>query len=520
MPQYNDKYNGPLVSVLIPTFNRPGYLRMAIASTLCQNYRNLQVIVVNDGGQDISNIINSFDDERLIFINRKENRGKPFSLNQALEHAEGKYVAYLDDDDIYYPNHIVSLVDALENQTNCQAAYSDLYKVNCQILSDGRRKVLAKELKISRDFDRFFMLIFNHVLHVSLMHRRDLIEKTGPYNEQLKVMIDWDMTRRLTFFTDLYHIYEITGEYYQPIGDCDRISVQQRKDKEEYLKNILTIRTTRPAKPWSKIKDMSIIFATQQLDQLAGNTIKSIWHSTFYPYKLYLPLPESDLFRLKIDMPNVVFVPVNPYCAVNGRIDASLEKCEGEYITIVPNGYPIKSMWMENALYALLNNPVDNEVIELEESTDNLWAAVVKKDVLLRARRSFPDLSVRDSIKASGITLRKADYNEYPLQFDNLLTQARQAQQEGNWHQAAEMFQYIAGQNYNELWMKKLAARAFYKSCDYNRADQLCRQINQTRPTVETLLLEAKIKRENNSYDKAIELLEKVEYILEYVSDI
>ena len=401
MPQYYEKYNGPLVSVLVPTFNRPGYLRNALASVLGQSYRNLQVIVVNDGGRDVSDIVNSFRDERIIFINRKDNWGKPFSLNQALEQSEGKYIAYLDDDDIYYPYHIKSLVDALENQTECQAAYSDLYKVTCRILPDGRRKVLAKEVDISRDFDRFFMLIFNHVLHVSLMHRRDLIDKTGPYNEQLKVLIDWDMTRRLTFFTDFYHIHNITGQYYQPEGDCDRISVQQRKDKDEYLRNIMTIRTTRPAKPWPKIKDMSIIFASQQLDKLAGQTIKSIWQSTFYPYKVYLPLSESDIARLKVDMPNLTFVTVNPVSTPAERIDTSLEKCEGEYVTIVPSGYPVNSMWVENSLYTLINNPVDNEVIELEESTDNLWAAIAKKEVLLYARKSFPDLSVRDSLKAS-----------------------------------------------------------------------------------------------------------------------
>lgn len=520
MPHYDEKNSGPLVNVLIPTFNRPGYLYKAIASALGQIYRNIQIIVVNDGGHNVSDIINSFNDERLIFINRKDNRGKPFSLNQALSRAEGKYIAYLDDDDIYYPNHIGSLVYALENQTDCQAAYSDLYKVICNTLPDGRRKVLAKELNISRDFDRLFMLLFNHVLHVSLMHRRDLIDKTGSYNEQLDVMIDWDMTRRLTFFTDFHHIYEITGEYYQPQGDCDRISVRQRKNRDKYLRNILTIRTTRPAKPWSKIKDMSIIFTTQQFDKLAGDTIKSIWHSTFYPYMMYLPLPESDIARLKTDMPNLTLVPVDPFTSSTGRLDASLERCEGEYITIVPNGYPVKSMWVENSLYALINNPSDNEVIELEESTDNLWAAVTKKDVLLHARKSFPDLPVRDSLIASGARLRKADFKEYPFQFDNLLTEARTAQQEGNWHQAAEIFQFIEKQNYNELWMKKLTARALYKSRDYNRAAELCRQINTTRPTVETLLLEAKILKDKNGFNNAITLLEEAECIINCGSEI
>ncbi|MHC4602909.1 MAG: glycosyltransferase family 2 protein, partial [Planctomycetota bacterium] len=183
---------GPVVSVLIPTFNRPRYLSEALASALRQSYRNLQVIIVNDGGEDVSGIVNSFSDPRIIFINRKENYGKAFSLNEALDRAEGKYIAYLDDDDLYYPNHIETLVDVLENKTNCHVAYSDLYKKYCKVMPDGSRQVLSKVVNVSRDFDRFFMLYFNHVLHVSLMHRRDLIEKTGLYKEQLNILIDWD----------------------------------------------------------------------------------------------------------------------------------------------------------------------------------------------------------------------------------------------------------------------------------------------------------------------------------------
>ena len=233
MTESYEKKHGPVVSVLVPTFNRPQYLPKALASVLQQSYRNLQLIVINDGGEDVRNIVNSFDDPRLIFINRKQNRGKPYSLNEALNRAEGKYVAYLDDDDIYYPNHIETLVNALELQTDCQVAYSDFYKTYCRVTSDGNRQILSKVVDVSRDFDRFFMLLFNHVLHVSLMHHRDLIEKTGPYNEQLNVLIDWDMTRRLVFFSDFHHVCEITGEYSHPEGDSDRISVQRRKNKNE-----------------------------------------------------------------------------------------------------------------------------------------------------------------------------------------------------------------------------------------------------------------------------------------------
>jgi len=510
-----EKKAGPVVSVLVPTFNRPQYLSKALASVLQQSYRNLQLIVINDGGEDVSNIVDSFRDPRLIFINRKENRGKPYSLNEALNRAEGKYVAYLDDDDIYYPNHIETLVNALEFNTDCQVAYSDFYKAYCRIASDGSRQVLSKTVEVSRDFDRFFMLHFNHVLHVCLMHRRDLIEKTGPYNEQLNVLIDWDMTRRLVFFSDFHHVCEITGEYYHPEGESDRISIQRRKDKNEYMRNVLTIRTTRPPKPWPKIRDMSIIFLTNLLDKQAGKTINSIWRYTFFPYKLYLPLSESDINRLNSDMPNLVTVPVNPATSQARHIDAVLERCDSEYIGIVPSGLPIKDMWIENPLYALINNPNSRRGYEPEGSTGELWAGVVTKDDLQFARRSFPNLPVRESLKAAGIVLKHPSFEELPFQFDNFLQQARSAEKDGNWFQAGEIYEYIAENHRNELWMNRLAAKAFFKAGDYARAAQLSQSINRQRPAVDTLLLEAKIKRENKDFNSAIKLLETAEQILE-----
>jgi glycosyltransferase involved in cell wall biosynthesis len=502
-----EKNNGPLVTVVIPTFNRPQYLHEALSSVVYQNYRNLQIIVANDGGVDVSDIVHAFNDPRIVFINRKENLGLPYTLNEALSRTEGKYICYLGDDDRYYPHHVGTLVNALENQTDCQVAYSDLYKVYCKVQADGSRQVLSKVVEVSRDFDRFLMLQFNHALHVALMHRRDLLEKIGPYNENLNVLIDWDLNRRLVFFTDFYHIYDITGEYYHPIGDCDRISVQRRKDKNQYLRNVLTIRTTRPPKPWTKIKDLSMIFVTDRLDKGSGKTIGSVWNHTFYPYKLYLPMSESDFDRLNTDMPNLVFVNVAAASSMDRQVDAALEKCEGQYIAIVPSGFPIRDMWIENPLYALIHCGHDRQGFLMEQSTHELWAAIVKKEDLQSARRSFPDLSVAESLAAAGINLRCPDFDQFPFQFDNLFHRALSFEKDGDWSEAAKMYEYITGRYQNVLWMKSLAANAFFKTGRYGLALDLFHEINQQRPTIQSLLMEAKIERQNKHFDSAIQLL-------------
>ncbi len=490
-------------------------MSVALSSVVHQDYTNLEIFVIRDGGEDVADVVNSFNDERIVFINRSENRGLAFTLNQALQRARGKYICYLGDDDLFYPHHVGTLVDAMENCTDCEVAYSDLYKTYCRIESDGKRQVLSKVVEISRDFDRFLMLYFNHALHVSLMHTRDLLEKIGPYNESLNVLIDWDLTRRLVFFSDFYHVHQITGEFYSPVGDSDRISVQRRKDQKEYNRNVLTIRTTRPPKPWTKIKDLSIIFITDRFDRQAGETLGAIWRNTFYPYQVYLALPAVDSARLKTDMPNLIMAPVGANSSQAERINAVLARCEGEYIAVVPRGFPVEEMWVEDPLYALINSKAARDGFYSACSSNQMWAGVFRKDDLLVARRSFPNLSLRESLASAGLTIREPTFEELPFQFDHILHQAQLAEKDGDWVQAARLFEHIRQHYQNDLWMKTLAAQALFKTGDHKKAGALARQVNHHRPTVDTLLLAAKVKRETKQFGDAVELLRKAENILE-----
>lgn len=499
------------MSILLPTYNRRRYLPYALASAVRQSYRDVEVFVINDGGEDVSDVVRSFGDPRIHFIDRRENRGKPHSLNEALARARGKYVAYLDDDDIYYPHHVQVLVDALEGPTDCRVAYSDLYKTYCHVLSDGTREIRSKYVEISRDFDRFLMLYFNHVLHVSLMHRRDLLDRTGLYNEDLNILIDWDMTRRLAFFSDFQHLHTITGEFYSPIGESDRISIQRRKDSREYLRNVLTIRTTHPPKPWDKLDELSVILLADRLDQDLAETCKRLWRHTFYPYHLYLPLVPEAIARLDSQMPNVVLVPVDPLSSPAERLDVALQRAEGQYVAILPATLPVEEMWVEDPLYALIHDASNREGFLLHGAGRDRWGAVLRRVDLERARKAHPHLSVEASVTACGIRVRTPRPEELPFQFDELLRRAWEAESNGDWAIAARLCEHLADRRYNELWMRSMAADAHLRADNYHEARRLSHQVNQVRPTVETLLLEAKVYRRRHEFQTAIRLLERAE---------
>ena len=98
-------YNFPLVSIIIPVYNGSNYVKEAIDSALAQTYKNIEVIVVNDGSTDnTEKIVKSYGDKIRYFY--KENGGVASALNLAIENSKGEYISWLSHDDVYYPNKI------------------------------------------------------------------------------------------------------------------------------------------------------------------------------------------------------------------------------------------------------------------------------------------------------------------------------------------------------------------------------------------------------------------------------
>jgi glycosyltransferase involved in cell wall biosynthesis len=116
----------PLVSVIIPTYNRPAYLKEAIASVLGQTYTNLEVIVSDDGSVDSPEaIVASFQDARLRFRRNPTNLGIAWNATHAFQTAQGKYVASLNDDDLWNADFLEKLVPPLEAHPELVLAFCD-----------------------------------------------------------------------------------------------------------------------------------------------------------------------------------------------------------------------------------------------------------------------------------------------------------------------------------------------------------------------------------------------------------
>lgn len=168
----------PLVSVVIATYNWSSVLRYAIESVRHQSYSNWELIVVGDGCTDDSAaVVQSFDDSRIRWTNLPENTGSQSMPNNAgIALANGEYIAYHGHDDLWLPDHLARLVDALDRSDAGIA--STVYET---IGPPGSNFRLIPYLVYSGSFA-------NLSTPSSSMHRRDCVAATGGWRDYREIV--------------------------------------------------------------------------------------------------------------------------------------------------------------------------------------------------------------------------------------------------------------------------------------------------------------------------------------------
>ena len=108
----------PLVSIIVPVYNTERYLSQCLDSLICQTYRNIEIIVVNDGSTDGSiNLLHEYQKrDSRIFLIEQDNQGLSFARNLALKHVKGKYICFVDSDDWLNEDTILYAVKKIESK--------------------------------------------------------------------------------------------------------------------------------------------------------------------------------------------------------------------------------------------------------------------------------------------------------------------------------------------------------------------------------------------------------------------
>ena len=203
----------PLVSVLIPTYNRKWLLPRTLNSVLGETYKNLEIILVNDAGEDVQDIVNQINDPRIKYFQNEKNLDLAGSRNVALKQAKGDYICLLDDDDIHLPMTIEFRLNAMESIR--QSGGKDVEVVYTRALQDIWRPhkdsnqqgyvSVHKQLYWDSPFDSDLILIQNIAPCCCPFFSRRAFEETGYwFDESLTTSEDWDfwvhMSRKFFFW--------------------------------------------------------------------------------------------------------------------------------------------------------------------------------------------------------------------------------------------------------------------------------------------------------------------------------
>ncbi|WP_224983482.1 glycosyltransferase [Geomonas agri] len=184
----------PRISIVIPVYNGSDFLREAIDSALAQTYRNIEILVVNDGSRDDGKteaIAVSYGDKIRYFP--KQNGGVASALNHGIREMTGAYFSWLSHDDLYYPAKTEEQVRLLETLGRETIIYSDFEYID----SKGNFLGIKKAGAAQSHGIKYSLVMEGSINGCTVMIPRQCFDKVGLFDESLRTTQDFDMWFRL-----------------------------------------------------------------------------------------------------------------------------------------------------------------------------------------------------------------------------------------------------------------------------------------------------------------------------------
>jgi glycosyltransferase involved in cell wall biosynthesis len=195
----------PLVTIVIPAYNHVRYLSESINSVLIQTYKNIELIVLDDGSTDgTSEMLRKLDGQ--FFWESHHNMGQALTLNKGWRMARGSILSYLSADDVLYPEAVERCVKVLLDNPGAALSYPDFDLINPS--SDVIRSVSAPEYSYDE-----MVIDFQCAPGVGAFFRRSCYEKAGEWNSELRHHPDYEYWLRLGLHGEFVHLKECLGGF-------------------------------------------------------------------------------------------------------------------------------------------------------------------------------------------------------------------------------------------------------------------------------------------------------------------
>jgi LmbE family N-acetylglucosaminyl deacetylase len=232
LPEVHEVREGPEISVIVRTKDRPQLLQEALASLAAGNYRRVEVVLVNDGGEPPT-VPDSYP-LPIVRIDLDTNQGRAAAANAGVESASGEYVAFLDDDDVVAAEHLETLA-GLVSAPEVRVAYTDAAVGVYELDPEGGWNEADRRLPYSRDFDPELLLFDNYIPFNTLLIERSLLTEAGPFDTQLEFFEDWDLLIRLSSLSSFHHLRQVTCEYRHFRSGGHQILGEQASQRSDFL---------------------------------------------------------------------------------------------------------------------------------------------------------------------------------------------------------------------------------------------------------------------------------------------
>jgi glycosyltransferase involved in cell wall biosynthesis len=199
----------PLLSVVIPSYNRADYIGETIESVLQQTYSNIEVVVIDDGSTDnTAQVVEPFA-PRVRYI-RQENAERGASRNHGLRLAKGEYIAFLDSDDLWLPDKAERGIHFLRDRPGVGMLCTDAIEID----GEGKERRLLHARGYSGKVTGK-LLQNNFVIMPTHLARTSVVREIGGFREERKLSgsEDWEMWVRLSLVAEIAYIPQVTAKY-------------------------------------------------------------------------------------------------------------------------------------------------------------------------------------------------------------------------------------------------------------------------------------------------------------------
>ena len=271
------------VSIILPTYNGVKYIKESIKSCLNQSYKNLEIIVVDDGSSEsIKNILSSFKDDRIKYIRHHKNMGLPESLNTGFAASSGDYLTWHSDDNIYRKDAIEKLVQFLEKNNNMSFVYAD-----CWLIDEYGSTIGKSRMKSPNYLD------ITNCIGACFMYGREVYKKCGDYNPDYRLAEDYEYWLRVRQNFKMKHLKEFLYYYRSHKNSLTSIT------KKWEIANQVKRAAQNYVNPSAQYYHKAICFFYQKMNKEAQREIKKCIINNpfnFYAWKLYIFLIFKNYF--------------------------------------------------------------------------------------------------------------------------------------------------------------------------------------------------------------------------------